>query len=47
MKVTRKQLFKELIPFFEEEMGYKYFKDTISPANGLFVKRIDEKFMFV
>ena len=24
-------------------MGYKYFKDTISPANGLFAKRIDEK----
>ena len=41
MKVTRKQLFKKLIPFFEEEMGYTYFKDTISAANGLFAKKID------
>ena len=43
MKVTRKQLFKKLIPFFEKEMGYTYFKDTISPASGLFAKKIDEK----
>ncbi len=42
MEVTRKQLFKKLIPFFEK-MGYTYFKDTISAANGLFVKKIDEK----
>lgn len=42
MKVTRKQLFKKVIPFFEE-MGYTYFKDTISPACGLFVKKVDEK----
>ena len=42
MKVTRKQLFKKLIPFFEEEMGYTYFKDTISAANGLFAKKIDD-----
>lgn len=41
MKVTRKQLFKQLIPFFEE-MGYIYFKDTISAANGLFAKKIDD-----
>ena len=43
MKVTRKQLFKILIPFLEKEMGYTYFKDTISPAGGLFAKKIDEK----
>lgn len=43
MKITRKQLFKKLIPFFEEEMGYTYFKDTISPAFGLFAKKIDDK----
>lgn len=43
MKVTRKQLFKKLIPFFEKEMGYTYFKDTISPASGLFAKKNDEK----
>lgn len=43
MKVTRKQLFKKLIPFFEEEMGYTYFKDTISAASGLFAKKIDDK----
>lgn len=43
MKVTRKQLFKKLIPFFEKEMGYTYFKDTISPACGLLAKKIDEK----
>ena len=42
MKVTRKQLFKKLVPFFEG-MGYTYFKDTISPASGLFAKKIDEK----
>ena len=42
MKVTRKQLFKKLIPFFEEEMGYTYFKDTISAASGLFAKKIDD-----
>jgi hypothetical protein len=41
MKVTRKQLFKELVPFFEG-MGYTYFKDTISPACGLFAKKIDD-----
>lgn len=41
MKVTRKQLFKKLIPFFEEEMGYTYFKDSISVAKGLFAKKID------
>lgn len=43
MKVTRKQLFKKLIPFFEEEMGYTYFKDTISAASGLFAKKIDNE----
>ena len=43
MKVTRKQLFKKLIPFFEKEMGYTYFKDTISAASGLFAKKIDDK----
>ena len=41
MKVTRKQLFKKLVPFFEG-MGYTYFKDTISPACGLFAKKIDD-----
>jgi hypothetical protein len=41
MKITRKQLFKKLIPFFEE-MGYTYFKDTISAASGLFAKKIDD-----
>lgn len=40
MKVTRKQLFKQLIPFFEE-MGYIYFKDSISIAKGLFAKKLD------
>ena len=44
MKVTRKQLFKKLIPFFEKEMGYTYFKDTISAASGLFAKKIDNEF---
>lgn len=43
MKVTRKQLFNKLIPFFEEEMGYTYFKDTISAASGLFAKKIDNE----
>ena len=42
MKVTRKQLLKQLIPFFEE-MGYTYFKDTISVAQGLFAKKIDDR----
>ena len=41
MKVTRKQLFNKLVPFFEG-MGYTYFKDTISPACGLFAKKIDD-----
>jgi len=40
MKVTRKQLYKQLIPFFED-LGYTYFKDTISAASGLFAKKID------
>lgn len=43
MKVTRKQLFKKLIPFFEEEMGYTYFKETILAEGGIFVKKIDDK----
>ena len=43
MKVTRKQLFKKLIPFFEEEMGYTYFKDTILADGGIFIKKIDDK----
>ena len=38
MKVTRKQLFKKLIPFFEEEMGYTYFKDTILAYGGIFIR---------
>ena len=42
MKVTRKQLFKLLIPFFEE-MGYTFFKDSIFAETGLFAKMIDEK----
>lgn len=43
MKVTRKQLFKKLIPFFEEDMGYTYFKDTILAESGLFAKKVDDR----
>lgn len=42
MKVTRKQLFAKIIPFFEE-IGYKYFKDTILVGTGIFIKKIDER----
>lgn len=42
MKVTRNQLFKKIIPFFEE-MGYTYFKDTILAESGIFVKKINNQ----
>ena len=41
MKVTRKQLFKKLTPFFEE-LGYTYFKNSIFRDTGLFAKKIDD-----